>query len=110
MRNRAVVPLSAVTLVVVVLLWAPVLVAGQAPASEQVIEAARKASPRTGDEALKYFEAEIARKVAEATKRVYDPTKAAAANPPRTPWGDPDLRGYYVTATYTPLQRPREVT
>lgn len=25
---------------------------------------------------------------------------------PRTPWGDPDLRGVYLTATYTPLQRP----
>jgi hypothetical protein len=25
---------------------------------------------------------------------------------PRTPWGDPDLRGYWLTATYTPLQRP----
>ena len=24
----------------------------------------------------------------------------------KTPWGDPDLRGYYNVATYTPLQRP----
>ncbi|MBI2185649.1 MAG: hypothetical protein HYU37_00840 [Acidobacteria bacterium] len=28
---------------------------------------------------------------------------------PRTPWGDPDLRGVYLTATYTPLQRPAEL-
>jgi hypothetical protein len=28
---------------------------------------------------------------------------------PRTPWGDPDLRGYWLTATYTPLQRPAEL-
>ena len=24
----------------------------------------------------------------------------------KTAWGDPDLRGYYLVATYTPLQRP----
>jgi hypothetical protein len=37
--------------------------------------------------------------------------EAAAANwkAPHTPWGDPDLRGYYVTATYTPLERPAEL-
>ena len=28
---------------------------------------------------------------------------------PRTPWGDPDLRGAWLTATYTPLQRPPEL-
>ena len=27
----------------------------------------------------------------------------------RTAWGDPDLRGVYLTATYTPLQRPPEL-
>ena len=27
----------------------------------------------------------------------------------RTPWGDPDLRGYWLTATYTPLERPKEL-
>src|SRR5437016_10413758 len=26
--------------------------------------------------------------------------------PPKTPWGDPDISGYYLDATYTPLQRP----
>jgi hypothetical protein len=26
--------------------------------------------------------------------------------PPRTPWGDPDLRGYYLNLSYTPLERP----
>ena len=33
---------------------------------------------------------------------------AARANwtPPRTPWGDPDLRGYYLNLSYTPLERP----
>ena len=110
MRNRARVPLGAVTLAAVAALWAPVDVSAQAQDPEQVIEAARKASPRSGDDALKYFESELEKKIAEATKKVYDPNKPAAANPPRTPWGDPDLRGYYVTATYTPLQRPRNVT
>jgi hypothetical protein len=89
---------------------APAPVAGQATTREQSQEAARKASPHTGDEALKYFEAELAGKIAEAIKRVYDPTAPTAANPPRTPWGDPDLRGYYLTASYTPLQRPDTVT
>jgi hypothetical protein len=35
----------------------------------------------------------------------------AAAKPytvPRTPWGDPDLRGIWNNATSTPLQRPKE--
>jgi hypothetical protein len=31
------------------------------------------------------------------------------SNPPRTPWGAPDLRGYYLTAMYTPLERPEKV-
>jgi hypothetical protein len=29
--------------------------------------------------------------------------------PPKTPWGDPDIRGTYLTATYTPLQRPERL-
>jgi hypothetical protein len=43
---------------------------------------------------------------AELAKR-----EAAVKNftPGRTPWGDPDLRGVYLTATYTPLQRPPEL-
>jgi hypothetical protein len=30
----------------------------------------------------------------------------AAANPFRTPWGDPDLQGIWTNATLTPLERP----
>jgi hypothetical protein len=93
----------------VVLASTPILLAGQSPTREQTREAARKASPHTGAEATEYFEAEIAGKIAEAVKRVYDPTMPAAANPPRTPWGAPDLRGYYLTASYTPLERPEGV-
>src|SRR6266850_1787368 len=29
--------------------------------------------------------------------------------PPKTPWGDPDIRGTYLVATYTPLQRPERL-
>jgi len=29
--------------------------------------------------------------------------------PPKTPWGEPDLRGVWNTATYTRLQRPQEL-
>jgi hypothetical protein len=28
---------------------------------------------------------------------------------PKTPWGDPDLRGVWLTATYTRLQRPEDL-
>jgi hypothetical protein len=43
---------------------------------------------------------------ADAAKR-----EAAMKNytPVKTAWGDPDLRGVYLTATYTPLQRPAEL-
>ena len=46
-----------------------------------------------------------------AVKAAADAAKAAAAaranwSPPRTPWGDPDLRGYWLSLSYTPLERP----
>jgi hypothetical protein len=110
MRTRLLVPWSAAILALLALLWTPALVAGQTQTREQVQEAARKASPRSGDEAMKYFESEVEKQIAEATKRVYDPAKPLMANPPRTAWGEPDLQGYYLTVTYTPLQRPTEVT
>jgi hypothetical protein len=48
-----------------------------------------------------------------AIKAAADAAQREAAmkdyNAPRTPWGDPDLRGVYLTATYTPLQRPTEL-
>jgi hypothetical protein len=34
---------------------------------------------------------------------------AASWKAPRTPWGDPDLRGYWSNATRTPLQRPADL-
>ena len=46
-----------------------------------------------------------------AIKAAADRMRAEAAalknwTVPRTPWGDPDLRGVWHLATYTPLQRP----
>ena len=95
--------------VVLALAFASGVAAVQTPSREANEEPARKASPHSGDEALKYFETEFARKTVEAIKRIYDPNTPAATNPPRTPWGAPDLRGYYLTATYTPLERPQEI-
>src|SRR5687767_15640781 len=109
MRKRVVVASGVVAFVMAALLWAPVLAAGQTPSRDAVEEAARKASFRTEAEAAKEWEAELARKKAEAVAKVYDPSKPVLTAPPKTPWGHPDLRGYYITATYTPLQRPRTV-
>jgi len=91
------------------LLGVPAGLQGQTPSREEVGEAARKASPHSSKEAMAYWEAEVAKRLAEATARVYDPAKPAVSNPPRTPWGAPDLRGYYLTAMYTPLERPEKV-
>jgi hypothetical protein len=48
-----------------------------------------------------------------AVKAASDAAKREAElknwTPGKTPWGDPDLRGYWLLATYTPLQRPPEL-
>jgi hypothetical protein len=48
-----------------------------------------------------------------AIKASADKARAEAAlkdwTAPRTPWGDPDLHGVWLTATYTRLQRPPEL-
>jgi hypothetical protein len=36
--------------------------------------------------------------------------QATQWRPPRTPDGQPDLQGFWTNATYTPLERPRNVT
>lgn len=107
MRTRALARCGAVTLGMIgALAGAPADVAGQT--RSEIREAARKASPRTADEAMKFFEDEVAKRTAEAIARVYDPTKPPASPPMRTPWGDPDLRGYWLSLSYTPLERPEQ--
>jgi len=110
MRNQVLVPSGAVTLVTILILsGASAGLHAQTPSRQEVQDAARKASPHSADSAKAYWEAEIAKRLAEATARIYDPARPVMSNPPRTPWGAPDLRGYYLTAMYTPLERPEKV-
>ena len=75
------------------------------PGSEAAAEAARAASLRSADETLAYFEHDVDAALARAVESVWDPERPREPSP-RTPWGDPDLRGYWISATYTPLERP----
>ena len=94
---------------------APVLVVAQsAPPSalinqrsQETLEAARAASPHTTESALAYFEDELEAAVERASQRVWDPT-APREPSPRTPWGHPDLRGYWLNVNYVPFERPDE--
>ena len=36
-------------------------------------------------------------------------TVAQSTEPPRTPWGDPDLQGTWTNTTTTPLERPEQL-
>ena len=82
MSNRVLVPLGAVMFVMVVALWAP------APVAQVPSDAAARLAANT-----------------------YDPTAPPVKGwtPPRTSWGDPDLQGYWLNFTYTPLERPKEL-
>jgi len=107
MRTRTFGRYGALTLGMVALLaGAPAGAAAQTRA--EIADAARKASPRTGDDAMKFFEADVAKKTAEAIARVYDPTKPPMQPAMKTPWGDPDLRGFWLSLSYTPLERPEK--
>jgi hypothetical protein len=73
----------------------PATGAGQAPSGT-----------RTFDEAAVNTDAAI--KAAMERAKVEAATKNWT--PPRTPWGDPDLQGYYLNhSSYTPLERPKEL-
>ena len=106
-------PLCATPLVMAVVLWAPVPATGQSPPasalvnqrSEEALEAARAASPHTPEETYAYFEDEVEAAMARALERVWDPRRPRPSAP-RTPWGDPDVGGYWVSASYTPMERP----
>ena len=89
MRTRFSVALGAVALVMLLPLWA-LLVSAQAPSGTKAFD------PKAVDPQA-------------SIKAAIETAKAEAASnftASKTPWGDPDLRGYYLVATYTPLQRP----
>jgi len=92
MRTRMLMRLAAV--IVAVGWWGALLIA-QAPSGTKSFD------PKitNTDEAIKAA-AETA-KAAEVARRNF--------TPPKTPWGDPDLRGYFLNLSYTPLERPREL-
>jgi hypothetical protein len=89
MRTRASVVLVTVTVVMVVA-WSPGLLA-QAPSDTKTFD------PTVVDPQVAIAAAVAAFKQAQAVQNF---------TPPKTPWGDPDISGYYLDATYTPLQRP----
>ena len=76
--------------------------------SEETLEVARAASPHTSESTFAYFQEDAEDFVAKAIERVWDPTRPHP-EPPRTPWGDPDLQGYWSYAAYTPLERPEDL-
>src|SRR5213592_1168465 len=82
-------------LIMILLLCAPILVRAQAPSGTATF----KATVTDTETAIK--------EAAEEAKAA----AAAASNwtPPRTPWGDPDLQGFYLSLSYTPLERPPEL-
>jgi hypothetical protein len=92
MRNRTLVLLSAPLLVVV--LCAAVVIA-QAPSGTRTFH------PTTTNTDAAITAAADAARASQAARGTW---KA-----PRTPWGDPDLRGYWLSLSYTPLQRPAEL-
>ncbi|MFL2546379.1 MAG: hypothetical protein ACJ0SL_03335 [Candidatus Rariloculaceae bacterium] len=73
--------------------------------ADDTAEAARAASPHTSEGAFAYFQDEAQDAIERAIERVWDPTEPYP-EPPRTSWGDPDLSGYWLNSTYTPLERP----
>ena len=91
MRNRILMSWTAITLAVI-LSWSPVSMA-QAPSRAGTVEQTA-------------VDPEAAIKAAEAAAKAEDTASAKNWTPPRTAWGDPDVQGYWLTATYTPLQRP----
>jgi len=85
MKHRCLVPIG-VLAIPIAIAWLGVPVAGQAPSTA----AATKAAPAKASTAK-----------STATK---------AYTPPRTPDGQPDIQGFWTNSTYTPLERPNNVT
>ena len=61
--------------------------------SDETLEAARAASPQTAESTYAYFQDDAEASIVRAIERVWDPT-LPHPEPPRTPWGDPELNGY----------------
>jgi hypothetical protein len=89
MRTRFTVALGAGALLMLLPLWA-LIAAAQAPSGT-----------RSFDSTAVDPQASIQAAIDTAKKEA-----ATKFTTGKTPWGDPDLRGYYLVATYTPLQRP----
>ena len=94
MRTRLLVPLAVAALAAAAALL-PLRLVAQAPSGT-----------RSFDPTITNTDAAI-KAAAEAAKTA----QAARTNwtPPRTPWGDPDFRGYWLSLSYTPLERPVEL-
>ena len=100
MRNRMLSITTAVTVAMVGALSMAVLLA-QAPAGKSAPAQAKKALPQTTtstDAAIKAS--------AEAFKKSVE---LKTYTVPKKPWGEPDISGVWLTATYTRLQRPTEL-
>ena len=109
-RTQCVTVLAAAAVLSVGVAKTPAL--GQVPASalvnqetRETLEAARAASPQTAETTYAYFQDDAEAFLATAVERVWDPTQPYP-EPPRTPWGDPSLHGYWSFASYTPFERP----
>jgi len=97
-------------------LWLPLPVAGQSPPPSalvnqrdaEALEAAREVSPHSPEETYAYFESDVDAAMTRALESAWDP-RQMQPSPMRTPWGDPDLRGYWVSASYTPMERPTDI-
>jgi hypothetical protein len=92
MRMRILVPPG--VLVIAVLAWGAVITA-QAPSGTKSFD------PKTTNTDAAIKAAAATTKAAEEARKTF---KA-----PKTSWGEPDLRGYFLNLSYTPLERPREL-
>ena len=63
--------------------------------TQEAVHAARAISPHTDESASAYYVDDAQAAAARAVERVWDPTQERP-EPPRMPWGDPDLSGYWL--------------